>query len=170
LAKKRKVEKVNIIINKVALSGRLRDMISQNQININMKKVIKHKKGGISGDKVLVGVAALGAAGAGAYYLLGPKAKAHQKKVSALFTKIKKEVEVEVKKAKEVGTPIYHKTVDIVSENYAKEYAAHEKEIKAFAKKLKGEWKGAAKKPVKKPAKVSLGHSRTSGAKKKKAK
>jgi gas vesicle protein len=120
-----------------------------------MKKVMKKKKGGISGGKVLLGVAALGAAGAGAYYLLGPKAKAHQKKASALFTKIKKEVEVEVKKAKEVGTPIYHKTVDMVSENYARQYQMHKPEIQAFAKKLKKEWKGAGKKTVKKPAKVS---------------
>ena len=120
-----------------------------------MKKVIKHKKSGVSGVKVLAGVAALGVAGAGAYYLLGPKAKAHQKKASTLFAKIKKEIEVEVKKAKEAGTPIYHKTVDMVSENYAKQYQMHEPEIQAFAKKLKSEWKGMGKKTVKKPAKVS---------------
>ena len=115
-----------------------------------MKKIIKKKKGGVSGVKVLAGVAALGAAGAGAYYLLGPKAKAHQKKAVSLFNKIKKEVESEVKKAKEVGTPVYHKTVDMISENYAKQYQMHEPEIKAFAKKLKSEWKKATKKPVKK--------------------
>lgn len=90
--------------------------------------------------KVAVG-AGLAAVGAGAYYLLGPKAKMHQKKASALFAKIKKEVQSETKKAKEVSIPLYHKAVDVISENYAKQYKMHEKDIKAFAKKLKREWK-----------------------------
>ena len=119
-----------------------------------MKKIIK-KKGGMSGGKVLAGVAGVAAVGAGAYYLLGPDAKKHQKKASALISKIRKEVESEVEKAKEVGTPIYHKTVDMISENYAKQYEMHGPEIRAFAKKLKGEWKGVVKKATTKPDKKS---------------
>lgn len=87
----------------------------------------------------------------GAYYLLGPKAKAHQKKASALMVKIKKEVTVEMKKAKEVSTPLYHKAVDAIAENYAEQYKMHEGDIKAIAKKLKGEWKSISKKVTKKP-------------------
>ncbi|MCX6752581.1 MAG: hypothetical protein NTZ87_03760 [Candidatus Nomurabacteria bacterium] len=103
------------------------------------------KKGMSVGKKVAVG-AGLAAIGVGAYYLLGPNAKVHQKKAEALFLKMKKEVESEIKKVKEVSLPVYHKAVDVISENYAKQYKAHEKEIKAFAKKLKKEWKGVSKK------------------------
>ena len=95
------------------------------------------------GKKMAIGagIVAIGAATGGAYYILGPNAKAHQKKAAALLAKIKKEVEREIKKAKEVSVPLYHKAVDAVSETYAKQYKAHEKDIKAFAKKLKSEWK-----------------------------
>jgi len=99
------------------------------------------KKGMSVGKKMVVG-AGVAALGAGAYYLLGPKAKAHQKKASVLLNKMEKEVQDEIKKAEKVTIPLYHKAVDIVSKNYAKQYKAHEKDIKAFAKKLKNEWKG----------------------------
>lgn len=92
--------------------------------------------------KKVAGVAGLAAIGAGAYYLLGPNAKAHQKKASALLGKMKKEVQDEIKKAKEVTVPLYNNAVDAISENYAKEYKAFEKEIKDFAKKLKSAKKG----------------------------
>lgn len=99
------------------------------------------------------GAAVMGAVGAGAYYLLGPKGKAHQKKALALAGKMKKEVEGQIKKAEKITTPLYHKTVDMVSENYAKQYKDHEQEIKAFAKVLKGEWKEVVKKAAPKAAK-----------------
>ncbi|MDP4008893.1 MAG: hypothetical protein Q8P71_00475 [bacterium] len=117
-----------------------------------MKKPIK--KGMSAGKKVAIGgaVAAAAAVGAGAYYLLGPNAKAHQKKTLALIAKIKKEVQSEMKKLKEVSTPLYHKAVDAISETYAKQYTAHEKDIRDLAKKLKSEWKDV-KKAVKKTVK-----------------
>lgn len=105
------------------------------------------------GKKVAIG-AGLAAVGAGAFYLLGPNAKAHQKKVSALANKMKKEVTKEVKKIKAVTVPMYHKTVDVVSKNYAAQYKLHEKDIKAMASKMKAEWKGA-KKVVKKAVRVA---------------
>ncbi|MEK7471515.1 MAG: hypothetical protein AAB623_02600 [Patescibacteria group bacterium] len=104
------------------------------------------------GSKVAIGTG-LAAVGAGAFYLLGPNAKAHQKKMSALIGKMKKEVASEVRKAKVVTVPLYHKAVDIVSKNYAKQYKLHEKDIKAVANKLKAEWKGANK-IVKKTVKI----------------
>ncbi len=108
------------------------------------------------GKKVAIGatVAALSAVTGGAYYLLGPNAKAHQKKANILRTKIQKEVQREVKKAKEVTVPLYHKAVDVVSENYAKQYKMHEGDIRAIAKKLKGEWK-SVNKTVKKAVKAA---------------
>ncbi|MCC7160119.1 hypothetical protein IT399_00080 [Candidatus Nomurabacteria bacterium] len=99
-------------------------------------------------EKVAIGagVAVLSAASAGAYYLFGPKAKAHQKKAVALMAKMKREVASEVKKAEKITKPIYHKVVDTVSSNYEKQYKIHKGDAKAFAKKLKNEWKEANKK------------------------
>jgi hypothetical protein len=109
-----------------------------------MKKTIK--KGMSSGKKMAIGGAAVigaaaAASAAGAYYLLGPNAKAHQKKAKDLMTKIKKEAAAEFKKAKKVGTPVYNKAVDMISQNYAEQYKTHAKEIKAIAAKLKSEYK-----------------------------
>mgnify|MGYP001560792499 CR=1 FL=1 len=54
-------------------------------------------KKGISKGKLVAGAVGLAAAGAGAYYLLGPKAKEHQKKARVAFGKMKKEVKKVVK-------------------------------------------------------------------------
>src|SRR3989304_3394515 len=113
------------------------------------KKMFGEKKGPMG-----AGVATIGA---GVYYLLGPNSKAHQKKALALFSKMKKEAQSEIKKVKEVTVPLYNKAVDAISQNYAKQYAAHEKEIKVFAQKLKHDWKGIsqkARKTVKKSIKT----------------
>lgn len=108
----------------------------------HMKKTTK--KGMSAGKKVAIG-GAIAAMGAGALYLLGPNSKAHQKKTSILFAKVKKEVQQEVKKVKDMSGPLYHKAVDAISTNYAKQYKAHSKEIKAFADKLKKEYKKITK-------------------------
>jgi len=110
-----------------------------------MKKNNISKKSKISGGKIIAIGAGVAALGAGAYYLLGPNAKAHQKKVSTLMLKMKKEVEDEIKKAKNNVGPIYQKVVDTISTNYCKQYEEHEGEIKAFAKKLKSDWKNIPK-------------------------
>lgn len=118
---------------------------------------MKNKK--MSAGKMLTAGAGIAALGAGAYYFFGPKSKIHQKKALALANKMKKEVFSEIKKAEKVTLPIYHKAVDAISSNYAKQYNLHEKDVEAFAKKLKSEWKNIsgkiAKKPTKKPAKKS---------------
>lgn len=115
-----------------------------------------NKKSGMSGGRIAAtaaGVAVLSAASAGAYYLFGPKAKAHQKKATELMNKMKKEVASEVKKAKEVTLPVYHNVVDTIALNYAKQYKIHEGDAKAFAQKLKTEW-AKANKNVKKTVKT----------------
>src|SRR3989344_8251994 len=113
-------------------------MIHQNQLRdvISTKSHMTTKKTSLA--KKVAGMAGLAAIGAGAYYLLGPNAKAHQKKAAALLEKMKKELQSEIQKAKEVTVPLYNNAVDAISETYAREYKAFEKEIKAFAKKLKG--------------------------------
>jgi len=99
------------------------------------------------GEKVAigVGVTATALASAGAYYLLGPNKKTHQKKVRMLTAKIEKELNRKIKKAKKLTVPLYHKAVDVIAENYSKQYKMHEKDTKTIAKKLKSEWKGAPK-------------------------
>ncbi len=91
----------------------------------------------MSGAKKVAIGAGVAALTAGAYYLLGPKGKENQKKVAALVGKMKKEVASEIKKVKVKTAPAYKKVVDTISANYAKQYKLHEKDIKAFAKKLK---------------------------------
>ncbi len=111
------------------------------------KKIVKKSvvtKGRVA---AAAGVAALGA---GAYYLFGPDAKVHQKKAKQVLERVRKGVTVELKKAKEVTIPLYHKAVDMAAEKYSKEYKLHEKDIKAIAQKLKGEWKQVASKTKKK--------------------
>lgn len=105
----------------------------------------------MSGGKVLAVEAGMAALGAEAYYLLGPDSKKHQKKAAVLMAKMKREVTSEIKKVKEISTPLYHKAVDVIAENYAVQYKMHEGDIKMIAKKLKDEWKSIAKKATKKP-------------------
>lgn len=96
-------------------------------------------------NKNIVKIAAISAGvvavGAGAYYLLGPKSKAHQKKIKDVASKIKNEVSDKLKDIKDITVPIYNETVDAISETYSKEYKDHSKEIGAFADKLKSDWK-----------------------------
>jgi len=111
----------------------------------------KETEKGMSGGKITATAAGIAAIGAGAYYLFGPNAKTHQKKAKILMAKIKNEVAREVKKVKEVTPPLYHKVVDTVTKNYAKQYKLHEKDIKFIAGKLKDEWRdisGKAKRAV----------------------
>jgi len=96
-----------------------------------------------AGKKVAIGagVVAASVATAGAYYLLGPDAKEHQKKAMDLMVKMNKEIARGMKKGQNTTMSTYHRVVDSISENYAKQYKVHEKGIKAFAQKLKKEWK-----------------------------
>ena len=99
----------------------------------------------MSGGKMVAMGATAAALGAGAYYLFGPNNKKHQQKARALMVKMKREISMGIRKAKVVGTPVYYKAVDAISANYAKQYKMHAGEIKAFAEKLKSEWKGVNK-------------------------
>ena len=65
----------------------------------------------MSGGKKVAMLGSMAALGAGAYYLLGPDAKKHQKKASVLMAKMKKEVESEFEKAKSEWKSISKKTV-----------------------------------------------------------
>ncbi len=111
-----------------------------------MKKTITKGKSKNMVGKIVAGAAAVGAVGAGMYYLLGPEAKAHQKKAVSLMSKMEKEVNKQVSRAKELSKPLYHKMVNAVASEYATQYKAHEKDINKFSKKLKSDWDLVAKK------------------------
>jgi len=110
------------------------------------------KKMAVAGA-ITAGVAAVGA---GAYMLMGPDGKKNQKKVKALMGKIEKEVKTEFKKAKVATGPLYDEAVDKISRTYSQQYKAHEGDIMALVKKLKGSWKAASKSVAKKFPKVEV--------------
>lgn len=111
----------------------------------NTKKIMPKKISKMSiGKKVSIG-AGVTALGAGAYYLLGPNSKAHQKASLAVVSKMKKEITQKTKQAKDLTKSIYHKAVDTFVATYSKQYKIHKKDINALAKKLKSEWKAIKK-------------------------
>lgn len=59
--------------------------------------MIKKKKGMSAGKGAVIG-AGLAVVGAGAYYLLGPKSKQHQKKAKIWMAKMEKDAKIEFKK------------------------------------------------------------------------
>jgi hypothetical protein len=120
----------------------------------------KKKKGMSKKGEMAIG-AGMAALGAGAYYLLGPKSKQHQRKAKALAVKMEKEAEKKLKMARNITEPIYHNVIDAVAEAYSKQYKEHAGDINFVAKKLKGEWKKVktktnfVSKKVKKAKKIS---------------
>ncbi len=120
----------------------------------NTKTEVKTKKGMSNGKKVAMAGAAA-ATVAGAYMLLGPDGKKNQKKAKLLMSKVEKEVKSKVKTAKNLSAPLYHKAVDAVMADYGKQYQEYGSEIKAVAKKLKGEWKKATTTNAKPRAKTT---------------
>lgn len=119
-----------------------------------MKKNKGSAKKGMSKGKMVAVGAGVAALSAGAYYLMGPHSKKHQKKASMLMNKMRKEVMQKVVKAKSMSKPLYHNAVDTLAKEYTKEYKTHGNEIKAIARKLKGEWTSVAKKVAKKSVKI----------------
>ena len=57
------------------------------------------KKNGVSAGKMVAIGAGLAAAGAGAYYMLGPNGKKHQKDAKKLINKVEKEIKTKAQPA-----------------------------------------------------------------------
>ena len=110
-----------------------------------MKKITKKNKMS-TGKKIALGAGAVGI-GATAYYLFGPKSKEHQKKARKVLSEVKGAIEKKLQTIERNTQPIYHSAVDTLAKTYNKKYKAHEGEINAFIKKIKGEW-GTAKRTV----------------------
>lgn len=107
------------------------------------------------GKAVAIGVG-VAATAAGAYYLFGPKGKAHQKKAKALVVKMKSELNKQIRKVKSASQPVYHSIVDAISKAYSKEYKEHIPEINALARELKGQWKSIQNKTKPSTRKVKV--------------
>ena len=125
-----------------------------------MKKIVKKNKVS-TGKKIALGVGIAGAT-AGAYYLFGPKSKAHQKKAKMVLSEVKEAVEKKVKKLERITKPMYHDTVDAVAKMYHKQYKEHQGDINAFAKKIKSEWTSVQKvaRPIVKKVKKQIKKSK----------
>lgn len=91
------------------------------------------------------GVLAIAAA---SYYLFGPEAKKHQKKVKGWMIKAKGEIIEKLEDAKDMTEPAYHALVDSVTTAYLNNGKIAKEDIEAFTKSLKGQWKSIAKKAL----------------------
>jgi gas vesicle protein len=114
-----------------------------------------------------IGVAALAAGAAAAYFLTGKGGAKNRKKLSKWAEKAKKEVVKEVKEMGAASQSSYNKAVDVVMKNYKDMQNIDKSELIAFGKELKGHWKaiqGEMQKVVKEakklPAKKSTGKSK----------
>ncbi len=101
-------------------------------------------KGGMSGGAVAAIGASAVALGATAYYFLGPKAKAHQKKAKKWTLDAKKKIIEEIQEGRDITEAVYGKIVDNVVEPYMKK-SADAAEVMKFAQALKKDWKHIVK-------------------------
>ena len=94
------------------------------------------------GTAIAVGITALAAAAAGAYYLYGSdKAATHRKKVKSWMLRMKAEVMDEIETAKEVTQEAYEKTIDKVSKKYAQLKNVDKDELAELANRMRSHWK-----------------------------
>ncbi|MFH0890906.1 MAG: hypothetical protein V1856_02660 [Candidatus Liptonbacteria bacterium] len=103
-----------------------------------------------------IGVAAVVAAAAGAYFLYGKNGAKHRKQLKSWMVKMKAEVMEGLENMKEVTGPVYNRVVDEVAKRYAKVRNVSPKELAALVREMKGHWRsisrefGAKPKPRKK--------------------
>lgn len=95
-----------------------------------------------TGGKVLgLGVAALAAAAAGAYFLYGKDGAKNRKKIHGWTLKMKGEVLERMEQLKEVSEEVYAKVIDEVGDKYRKLQNVDMSELDATVKDLKRHWK-----------------------------
>lgn len=89
-----------------------------------------------------IGIAALAAAAAGAYYLYGSsEGKAHRRKVSSWMLKAKAEVMEEIERMKEVNEGAYKDIITKVAKKYKDVKGMDREELAALVMRLNGHWK-----------------------------
>src|ERR1035441_7035652 len=94
-------------------------------------------------EKVIgVGIAALAAAAAGAYYLYGSaEGKTHRRAVKSWMLKAKAEVMDEIEKMKEVNEDTYKQAIAKVAKKYKDVKGMNRAELAALVATLHGHWK-----------------------------
>jgi hypothetical protein len=109
-----------------------------------------------AGLKVGLGVAAIAAAAAGAYYFYGKDGAKNRKQLKSWMVRAKGEVMEKVEKLSNVSQETYEKAIADVMKKYKNLKNATPAEIAALTKDLKGHWRAikadmdkASKKAVK---------------------
>lgn len=108
------------------------------------KKTTQGESHGISLTMIGIGIASVAAS---TYFLLGPKAKQHQRHLKAWAIKMKGDVIEKLETARDVTEPVYHRIVDSVASEYAKNVKASKEEVAELASDLKKHWKTLSKAP-----------------------
>jgi hypothetical protein len=111
-------------------------------------------KKGSAGKRLAVGagLAAIAAAGVGAYLLSYSKnAAKNRKKAKSWTLRAQKEVIAQIGNLKEVNEGTYKKIVKEVSERYKKLKTIDAADVSAFAEELRGHWQSFAKEMQKAP-------------------
>lgn len=106
-----------------------------------MKKIIK-KKSSNSNVAVGLGIGALAATVAGAYYLYGStKGPARRKALKIWTLRMKADVMEQLENMKDLTEVKYHKVIDMVSEKYQSMKNIDSSELDKTVKVLKAHWK-----------------------------
>jgi uncharacterized protein (DUF305 family) len=93
------------------------------------------------GKAVGVGIAALAAAAAGAYYLYGSdSAKEHRKSIKSWALRVKADVMDEIQEMKEVNEAAYREVVAKVGKKYKDIKGMDQDELAALVARLQGHW------------------------------
>lgn len=109
------------------------------------KNVNKHEDSGGNVGKV-VGLAALAAAAAGAYFLYGSDtATANRKKLKSWMLHLKADVMDKMETMKDVSESTYDKAVTEIAEKYAQMKDIDQEELAHLVKRLKSHWKDIKK-------------------------
>lgn len=97
-----------------------------------------------AGTKIAIGagMAALAAAGAGAYFLFGTKAgKKKQKEITSWMHKAEGEVLKKMKNLKEINEEVYNKVISEVTAKYKAMKEVDISELETLSKHLRNQWK-----------------------------
>ncbi|MEK7173669.1 MAG: hypothetical protein AAB710_01145 [Patescibacteria group bacterium] len=92
-----------------------------------------------------LGLAALAAAAAGAYFLYGKSTPKQKKKIKGWMLRMKGEVMDGLEGLRDVSEESYDKIVDKVSKKYEQAKNIDKSEVDAISKELKGYWKNISK-------------------------
>ncbi|MBX4188069.1 MAG: hypothetical protein KW793_02950 [Candidatus Doudnabacteria bacterium] len=100
--------------------------------------MVKKKHGGM---KIGLGLAAIAAAAAGAYFFYGPNGSKNRKNMKAWAVKAKGELMERIETLSDISEKTYNQTVDTVLAKYKKLKHVAPKELAEVSRELKSSWK-----------------------------